>query len=83
MNNNFSDLYFEKNNFNVEYSESEKKGHKKDMFRRGLEAADDMDREKKKIEDLGENVTSDNLPVDIKDHDIFENTDPKKSHFHQ
>lgn len=49
MNNNFNDLYFEKKNFTVQYDDSQKKKHQKELFKQGLDAADEMDKEKKKI----------------------------------
>ena len=64
MYNQFNDLYFEKQNFTVQYSEKEQAKHKKQLFNHGVEATEDMHKEKKMIEEM--NIDSpENLPVFI------------------
>lgn len=46
LENRYENLYFEGKKFNVNYSESEKKKHQKKIFKHGLHAAEQMDREK-------------------------------------
>jgi hypothetical protein len=45
----YHDLHFEKVSYTVEYSEKEKKQNEKALFRQGVDATQDMHREREKI----------------------------------
>lgn len=44
-------LYAEKANLKINYSEEEKKGHKKDMFINGMFAGEQMDKRQEEVKD--------------------------------
>lgn len=67
MKGDIRDLFFEKVNFTVQYPEHESKKHQKNLFKQGVSATNDMHEERKRIEQLPQNTTSENLPVYIEE----------------
>ena len=71
LGNQFENLHFEKKNFSVNYSESERNKHKKEMFKNGLKASQEMEHEKNEIKAMKNVKNPSDLPVYLNEEPYY------------